>query len=524
VQTLIILSAQYVNAAIRSEVGQIPLSFIPLGNRRLYELQIEGFRKTFSEVRIIVTLPANHTISESDLLYFERYKIELINLDQVNTFRDEILKLSKSLSFNEGDEVCIIFGSYLPIDYSSMYNSLAFSWTNIEPSSPVLEYGYEKDLVWAGIIKTNDWRNLVSSVKVTKDDYWKGLTHHSISNEMSNVILPKCYFTANAAGYWEARSFYTTERSFNSIKVDGIKLRKESENKEKLKMEAAWYLNCPFDMRHFLPQFYFEDESNSLCSYTIEYLAAMPLNEIFVFGHQTVLFWDRIFLKLKEYFKLARSSIPESFSPKYSALKDSLFVTKTRLRVEDFFENNIVDFDSVNFLNGNQLTSFRDILENSSRDLKNIDEELGFIHGDLCLSNILYDSRLDVIKLIDPRGLDADGESMVFGSLLYDFAKLSHSILGLYDYIVAGQFKLVESDNNFEFSIHNSEEKYEMQNLFLSQEFIPSLGYKEILSLTILIFYSILPLHKDDSLRQKAFLANILRLNLLQISENKKCL
>lgn len=522
-RTLLILSAQYVNEAIRAEIGQIPLSFIPLGNRRLYQLQIEEFKKTFPEARVIVTLPENYKISESDFLYFERLGIELLNLYQVNTFGEEILKVSQSLSFDDSDDVCIIFGSYLPIDYSFMDNSIGYSWTNIEPSSPVLEFGYEKDLVWAGVIKTNGWGNLVSSVRASKDDFWKGVIHHSISNDLSNVILPKCYFTASAVGYWEARSFYTTERSFNSIEVDGIKLRKESKNKAKLKMEAAWYLNCPIHMRHFLPQFYFEDECDSSGSYTIEYLAAMPLNEIFVFGHQTVLFWDRIFLKLKEYFKLARLSAPDSLSSKYSASKDSLFVIKTKLRVEEFFESNLVDFDSVNFLNGHQLESFRDILEKSSRDLNYIEEELGFIHGDLCLSNILYDSRLDVIKLIDPRGLDADGECMIFGSLLYDFAKLSHSIIGLYDYIVAEQFELSESHNNFEFTIHNSEEKHEMQSLFLNQEFMPSLGYKEILSLTILIFYSILPLHKEDSLRQKAFLANILRLSLLQKTERRKC-
>src|SRR4029078_11733833 len=55
-------------------------------------------------------------------------------------------------------------------------------------------------------------------------------------------------------------------------------------------------------------------------------------------------------------------------------------------------------------------------------------------HGDCCFSNILYDERIRLLKLIDPKGaMTAD---QLFSDPLYDFAKLSHSILGGYDFII----------------------------------------------------------------------------------------
>ena len=60
------------------------------------------------------------------------------------------------------------------------------------------------------------------------------------------------------------------------------------------------------------------------------------------------------------------------------------------------------------------------------------------VHGDLCLSNILYDLRSRVCKLIDPRG--SFGAAGIYGDPRYDVAKLYHSIYGLYDFITNDLF------------------------------------------------------------------------------------
>ena len=64
------------------------------------------------------------------------------------------------------------------------------------------------------------------------------------------------------------------------------------------------------------------------------------------------------------------------------------------------------------------------------------------VHGDFCLSNIFYDFRAENIKLIDPRGLDTKNNFTIYGDQRYDLAKLMHSIIGLYDHILANLYRI----------------------------------------------------------------------------------
>lgn len=65
-----------------------------------------------------------------------------------------------------------------------------------------------------------------------------------------------------------------------------------------------------------------------------------------------------------------------------------------------------------------------------------------FIHGDFCFSNIAYDFKANLPKIFDPRGADFTGFITPFGDARYDYAKLMHSVLGLYDFIIANFARL----------------------------------------------------------------------------------
>lgn len=76
--------------------------------------------------------------------------------------------------------------------------------------------------------------------------------------------------------------------------------------------------------------------------------------------------------------------------------------------------------------------------------------EISLIHGDFCFSNIMYDFRGGAIKTFD------QGDVILMEKLLlvgggYDFAKLVHSVFGLYDFIIAGFFECKFNGNNIEF-------------------------------------------------------------------------
>ena len=134
----------------------------------------------------------------------------------------------------------------------------------------------------------------------------------------------------------------------------------------------------------------------------------------------------------------------------------------------------------------------------SLKRLKINKELLVFSHGDPCFSNILYDKRTDLLKFIDPKGADSAADSKLHFS--YDLAKLSHSILGDYDFINNGLFKIeLEDDVSPKLVIEDSSPvRSELKELFV--DYLPKLGisYHDLRVLEASLFLSMLPLHLDD--------------------------
>ena len=118
-----------------------------------------------------------------------------------------------------------------------------------------------------------------------------------------------------------------------------------------------------------------------------------------------------------------------------------------------------------------------------------------------------------IFKLIDPRGRFKT--QSIYGDPRYDIAKLRHSIVGLYDFIIAGLYKLTclgDCSYNFQISTPVLTEKLEP----FFDELVVGYGYnrREIKLIEALLFLTMIPLHKDDIQRQKAFyLTAIKKLN-----------
>jgi len=125
-------------------------------------------------------------------------------------------------------------------------------------------------------------------------------------------------------------------------------------------------------------------------------------------------------------------------------------------------------------------------------------------HGDLCFSNILYHRQSQQLKCIDPRG--ATSPEDVWLDEYYDVAKLSHSVLGLYDLI---NHDLVELrlDRNLQLEL-----VLDVQGLRpLQQAFRESLAdagfdLRLVRLYEASLFLSMLPLHADVPKKVIAFL------------------
>ena len=172
-----------------------------------------------------------------------------------------------------------------------------------------------------------------------------------------------------------------------------------------------------------------------------------------------------------------------------------------------------LNLDEKYTINGENVGSIRDIIIELDKYIdKDCYKYNSIMHGDLCFSNILYDSRSNHIKLIDPRGVDNKHNISIYGDWRYDVAKLAHSVVGKYDFIIANRFKYKEnSPTDIEFDI-------EYDNLCKIEEldnyFDKIFDFKMYYPIMINLFLSMIPLHSDNVMRQKAMLANALKLHL----------
>jgi hypothetical protein len=161
--------------------------------------------------------------------------------------------------------------------------------------------------------------------------------------------------------------------------------------------------------------------------------------------------------------------------------------------------------------------------ENQIKDrLANIYEKTKFniMHGDLCFNNILYDLYSGTIRLIDARGSFGKDLQGIYGDQCYDIAKITHSVIGKYDYIVNGMFLFSENKHNYRYEIFESNN----HNILIEEnkKFVKHFAYelKDIMFLVSLLFISMTPLHSDSVNRQKVFYIHGIKLLNESIGEN----
>ena len=506
---VVILSAQYVGESLRAEVGDLPVSFVPLANRRLYAYQVGILRQAFPSQPILMTLPESFRVSESERVWMSGHGVEVVALEGTESTGEELAEVLIEHS-TQVEGLTFLLGCCLPLTVPPESDMVGIFETDLEPMLPVETYGAERDLVWAGIFSVSKPNLLANCLIEESMDYFRAIKRYSFRQKVVHQKIEHCYTLTDATCYFHARSSFTTERAFNRLKIEHTVLKKFSSNEDKLRAEARWFESMPRSMRRFTPQYLGDGVEDGAYFYSIEYLGAIPLNEIFVYGRHTVVFWERVFMKISSFLQTSRSSDVSIFAK--GARNEALFVRKARSRLEVFIQQTGFNADNELQLNGVRLPSLRQIFTETSAHLMTLNDFPAFVHGDLCLSNILYDSRMRVIKLIDPRGADEDGQFMEFGSQLYDIAKLAHSILGLYDHIVAGQYALSVEGQHLSFRIFGAEDVEEIQSAFRRHIFLPGICATAIEKSLPLLFIAMLPLHADSGSRQSALLANALRI------------
>lgn len=312
-------------------------------------------------------------------------------------------------------------------------------------------------------------------------------------------------------------------RHFNSINItEDNTIIKRSTDEKKLEKEIAWYLNIPNKLRTYVPQLIDYDTTKNKTFYELEYVNFSPIHELFLYTMPDKPDWEKL---LKNIFNMIERFKLYSTKARFNSEKhlEDILINKTEQRLDDLlkgendiFWTNLLTSSSIR-VNGELYKNYplikAEIKEFLTKNvIPNSTQYWQVIHGDLFFGNMLYDINSDTLKLIDPRGnFGLDG---VYGDIRYDIAKLNHSIVGKYDFIVNGLYAIThENHNEFEYIMYDSEIKHKaLEGLF--KEYVEKYGYNydEIMIITGLLFLSMIPLHKENFENQKMFYFTAMKL------------
>ena len=130
------------------------------------------------------------------------------------------------------------------------------------------------------------------------------------------------------------------------------------------------------------------------------------------------------------------------------------------------------------------------------------ENDFTIVHGDLCFSNILFDTFNWLFKLIDPRWMF--WEVWVYGDIKYDIAKLRHSLHWRYENIIADLFSLdYDLDGaNFNYEYFNWNNNDELIEYFDDKLIEMWYDIETIKFIEWLLYLTMIPLHSDSQERQ----------------------
>lgn len=521
---IVIASGRYVDGELASELGKLPPSFLPVGNKRLFEHQVELI-KAMGEP-IVLTLPSGFSIPHFDELKLRDLGVDVRfvdpNVSLGRSIYSVLCQLQEESIKDKTAGINILFGdtlfSKLPKGsdiYSVGKNTEFYSWGTASEMSGYTEFingvdaeRKETDIL-SGWFALSDSALFVDSLRHADFDFFLALTNYSRSNSMKSQDVTGWMDFGHVHTYFMSKAKRTTERSFNSINIENRVVEKRSSKNRKILSEALWFENIPSSFRLFTP-IYLGKREGSEISYKVEYLYLSTLNELFVHGLLPEKVWNRIFDSCENFLSEARKiKTKEDLTLSVSYLLKQ----KCRKRIKLYNVTDKIDIDIPVTLNGKVYPPLNTIVDEliSSIDIKELNASL--MHGDFCFSNILYDFRVNDIKVIDPRGTIDDEDISIFGDSRYDVAKFMHSIIGYYDLIIAGYFEVdCVGVNEYNFDVFVDSRQKKLSDLFMSRAFFQNAIRDGSFEIMILLFVSMVPLHTEDKKRQLGLLLNAYRL------------
>lgn len=302
-------------------------------------------------------------------------------------------------------------------------------------------------------------------------------------------------------------------RYFNHLVSEADIVTKSSANIEKLRAEFRFWQLLPDAMKMWFVMPFDFQEDGQRASYRMERLYLPNLAVKFVHGAMDD---DEFESFLQRYFRFlgARASRPVSREA-YAARAERLYVSKTRDRLNELKADPRFAPVAALIRTGTAYGDVDAAFERfcgiysrvAARSRPLLCEVIG--HGDACLSNILFDRASRTLKLIDPKG--AQTQTDLWTDPYYDLCKLTHSVLGLYDFFNSGLYELTLDESlRFRLDVPFDNARYAVA----LRAHMAANGFDEATTRVgeAALFLSMLPLHIDIPHKVLGFFLTAMRI------------
>ncbi|NWK01812.1 hypothetical protein HX804_00650 [Marine Group I thaumarchaeote] len=535
---VLILSAGKIENELEKIFGNIPSGLIPLNGkpvifRIIDKLLDEGFRK------ISITVGYKKEIIQE--IISKQYK-KKIELEFISTEFDKPPgnSIKTAMNYCPEEKLLIILGDTLIennltelVDKENSFVLISQKFDNPENWCVITQKDQKINEIFdkeKNLVKSNKHYVLVGGYffndaellrQILEDiDKEKKLEISSIikkyknENDVTVELSEQWHDVGHLENYFSTKQFLLKARYFNSLEFDDLAkiVTKKSKNKEKLINEINWYKKIPKEISKLVPKILDSDVSDNPYI-KLEYIKYPTLADIWLYSNFSSDFWVKIIDGLFEIIHKFNRYYEDVTIQEYN----SIYFEKTIQRIDELIKSNNLfkEIFHENFIliNGKEFKNWPVIKDEIKLKINGLHkkEDNCLIHGDLCFSNILYDSKNKNFKLIDPRGKWGQGIS---GDIKYDIAKIRHSVVGGFDMITNGLYSATyDEKNGVKFDIYEPK-NYQVICQKLDSQIKQNWNLDEIKMIEGLLFISMLPLHKDNLENQFAFYSiGIQRLN-----------
>lgn len=527
---VIIPSAALVPVELQN-IGKLPGIIYPVNQGIVFDYLYKQYKEKCSEIKIIC-----HDASDKVFRRLSRYVGSQVTLQLLPQLSD----LGHTIHFALKDEtapVVINFADTIVMDdittckgdayyYSEDYQSDIWTFfreengviTSVCDKMSLAKESELKEKLFVGVFLIREpqyFKECLETAFLTQDrrvsTFYDALCRYSNKYPMEAVKTENWFDVGHIDTYYNSR-LEVRAREFNHITIDkdrGI-LRKSSDEKDKFIGEIKWYLKLPADIEYVRPRIFDYSTSYAEPYISMEYYAYHTVHELFLYGDLTYHQWRDVFNRIRfvcEDFNRYKVS-----GEKIRASLEEMYLTKTQKRLAVLREDNRFSAFfhqpvTVNHITYMSLDKISEVLADIIPGLLYDVESFSIIHGDLCFTNIMVDSQISFIKMIDPRG--KFGTYDIYGDFRYELAKLFHSVDGKYDFIIKDlmnvEYDLKNAGINYE--IADRKRDYSLYKI-LTEVFRKEIGedLQKIELIEALLFLSMVPLHGESLAHQMTML------------------